>query len=451
MPTLREYQHEMLRRESGLGRIEDISALAAQTLTVNRLRTGTRSSGRFEGVWLVRVNTATSSDRERLTDLAATAFVNTTGVLTHSGLAYVDTTATSEQVMITEHEPALFDEAVQQALQRTRYNDVTILPGRNTDHYYLRDLPWLVSPADIHRVTHRVSRVLSRNRDMGKWNGYSSGALVPDDWTLSGSGATFARDASNVYMAGAYSLAATRSGADALISQTVGLVRSGVTADDLQGETLTAVLIGRAGAGSSLTVEVNDGAATTASSAHSGDDDWEELTAERSISASATTLIVRARLATNETAEAAQLYLVLGSLDDTVRRDLRRADRELLPNFEQQAGQLVMITDETYGVGAVLAIESQRPYTQFTSSRITAGTADGDTSDAPLNLIAIGALAIMFSELLPMDSDADERRAAKYLASWEAARLAHLWQDEKQELGLTLGRPIRSPLNAQVR
>lgn len=436
MPTLRAFRQEMLRLEPGLGRIQDIASGSATTLVVAALATGVIGSGKFIEKWMLRPSTLATADRVRMCkDFESGAGSGTAGTLTHEGANYTDTTFTGEQVELLEHEPYLYDNAIQQAIASTRFLHNSLIPTHLTDRYWLHDLGWIRGPADIVRVYRRPSRVISRNRKMDDWFGYSAGALVPDHWALAGSGATFSRstDAPDPQR---YSLQVVRNGTTWTVTQTVGLLETGVAADSLQGQKVTGVLRGLSSVASALTVRVTDGVDTTDSDAHGGGGDWEELTAEHTINDSATTLQVQARGAQDGTDRVAELYIVVGVIDDTIRRDFARHDWEdFRPRFEQGATQRLVVPS-TFGRGAQLVLETQRPYEPFTQSRIDAGSADGDENDAPLDLIAHGAIWRLYEDLARSNPETYGPLAADWEKKFRQRQGAHLHIKRERTMGV---------------
>ena len=431
----------MMAREPELGRVEDIASLTTTTAVVSALATGTVTAGKFTEKWMLRNATATAADRTRV----SSNFSAATGTLTHAGANYADTTATSEQVEIWEHEPYRIDQAIQQALGKTYRSTPFELPTRpGLDRYSLHELSWITEPADVTRVYRKPLGVLTRNRHFGRWNTYSAGALAPDDWTLAGSAATFARTETSVRGNQKYALAVTRAGTDATVAQTYEVIPTG-DVDNLRGKIVTGVVEGRSSQAASLTVTVQslDWAgnvlSSTASSAHDGDDDYQELTAEHTVHAAAERVRVLATLAVDETAELADLYMTTGALDDAVRVDRSSLQWEALePRFDTSGGLYVILPP--HGLGAQYVVESYRAYPAFTASRITAGTADGDSTDAPLGLIAEGAL-YEFYRGLPRKPETLERANA-HLQTMKRLQGRHLYRDEDRRLGLPIPQPL---------
>lgn len=443
MPSLLAYRREMLRREPSLGRVEALASAGTGYLIVNRMRTGSVQPGKGTGKYLVRAEAALVSsaavDRERV----SSTFNSTTGRFDHVGLPYTDVTATDEEVEILEHEPMLFDLSVQMALKETRFLYRTEVPANMSGRYWLGDLDWLNDPSDISRIGHRTNPVLTRNRHMEAWNGYSTaGALVPDFWTLAGSGATFARETTNVRRGGR-ALSVTRSGTDATVDQTVEVLDSGVGADSLRGLGVTGVLVGRSGVAAALSVTVasldyaGNVLSSTDSDDHDGDDDYAELTAAHTVHADAERVRLRATLAVNDTAEVDELYLCYGTLTDSIRRDawspVWSQDR---PIFEQ--GQPLLNFGHRGPPTSQVLVESYRPYAAFDQTRVDAGLADSDTHDAPLGLVAEGALHHLYATLEPSWQEAKTEhatRARTHFKAWNAMRAAHLHVEGQRSAG----------------
>jgi hypothetical protein len=433
MPTLAEIRQRILRHDASLGRVETIASLTTSEVTVDALATGSIGAGKFSGKWILRPSAASTADRLRIT--AEDGYNAALGSLRHAGQNYADTTATSEVVEIHEHEPFLLDNAVQSALSGTRFLDRSILPTRASDHYSLSGLSWIAEPSDISSVTRHAIPLLNNNRGFEKWNGYSTaGALVPDNWTIGGSGATFAR--STTTRTGAYSLSVTRAGTNATFSFTIPVLDTGVDEDSLRGDVLTVVLVGRSGQANSLIVAVAsekaDGTviSTSTSDAHTGGGGWEELSVEHTVSATADRLTVTGTLQVDETALIDECYLVRGSLTDDIRRNNQRGGYRVRGyTFEQ--GQPPLLRAGAGARGGILVIETQRPYATFVQSRINAGTADADSTDAPLDLIAYGALFRLYEDL-PESMD-QARKAEKYRRIYSAMQAQHLAVDDTDE------------------
>lgn len=431
MTTLKQYAREMIRREFRLGWVYALSGLAAQTATVGALATGSISANKFKKMWMTRRETGTAADRVRI----CSDFNTASGILTHAGTAYGDTTATSEFLELTEHNPYWIDQAIQMALKMIRHLDTSILPVRNVDRYWLTDLSWIKEPSDIRRIYTRSNPVISRNQWFDQWNTVTTtGLLTPDHWVVGGATAPWARgtgvDRSQ------YSVNLTRSGVTVTITQTIDLLLSGVDADSLRGQVVTGFLVGQSEEASSLRVRVLDGVSSdTNSSYHTGNSRTQELTAQKTLDGSSTTLQVQARVEVDETAIIARLGLCIGPITDAVRRDIALNKYPIQrPKFETNGPIQLQIPRD--GLGHQLVVESYRPYPGFDQDRITSGSADIDVSDAPLELVAECALYLLYGGI--GDGPAVQSVARKHEENYVEMAGSHLYIDNDEEGGLPL-------------
>lgn len=442
MTTLAAIRRRMLEHDSSLGRTVAISALGTNYVRAAALAVGTIGAGKYAEKWLLRPDTSDTGDRIRF----AHDYDSANGQLSHEGAAYADTTAAGEDLEIHEYEPHLLDDAIQQALRTTRFRDVTIIPTDSSGRYPLHELDWIKQPGDILALWRRPVPVLTRNRHFERWTAYqATGALAPDFWTLAGTNATFAR--SETVRRFQYSLAITPNDADATVAQTPGLLWTGVSSDSLRGETVTGVAWLNTAIASSARVRVTDGAGTTNSSYHSGSGGWEEISAVHTVSAAATTLTVTVAVEENTVAYLDEGYLLLGSLTDGIRRDRIHSGQRTERAGFIQGNTLELISGAT-GRGAQLVIESQRPYSEFTASRVIDGKADADESGAPLDLIAYGALWRFYGEL-PGKTPAQERKASSYYRTYKQAAAQHLYIPT--DGGVTLPMRTSGRVSARIR
>lgn len=447
MPTQKEYRREMVRRLPGdqLGRVETIASLGAQTAVVTQLAGGTRSSSEFAGRWMLRAEAA-SPPAERVR--RCSSFTASSGTLTHAGTAYSDTTATNEFLEIWNHEPYLIDNAVQMALARLVRCDRTEFPTVSGQmRYPLSALSWITGAGQIDRVTYSPNPVISRDRYLEKWNtvNATTGALNPDWWTLAGSGATIARSTSiNRRMATSTSL--TRASNNVTLTQTVGLLLNGTAVgngEDLRGKTLTIVGVGYATVASRLRFQVYDGTQTVSTSYHSGGSSWEELSTTITVADTATTLTIAASLETGDTtAYVDECYLVENAITDGVRRD--SYEEYEIPKMLDQGFANPVLLVEPRGRGGQIIVYSRRPYPQFDATRVAGGTADADSSDAPLVEVATMAIARLY-EGLARNGGEDTSRYSQIASDWntraEHLALAHYVQTEPPKGGINLPRP----------
>lgn len=403
MPTLRQYRQRMYELDAGLGAtyVIDANGVGARSITVTQLANGAYYSGWGKDRQLIRTNSTAVADRVRMSvdfdpisgrfdvNINATAYSDTT--VAAQGDEYVEVLAKTVNVFD-------LDRAIMRTLRSTRFYDAEHLPMNQSGRYWLNDFSWITQPSHVLRVGQRNSAVITRNRHMEKWNGVSTGGvLVPDAWTLAGTGATFARNSTNVQR-GAYSLGITTTGGNvATVEQTFRVMQSGVSTDSVRSATVTGVAVARSGTASSQRVRVTSEDAagnvlsTTNASYHDGDDDWQELTAEHTVDAAAELIRLSLRQEQNETAEIDELYLVAGTLTDDIRRDrYGTLWIESKPRFEQ--GQPTLLLGPANSARHQLVIETLRPFHTFDTTRVAIGSADGDSHDAPIDLVATGAI-----------------------------------------------------------
>lgn len=137
-----------------------------------------------------------------------------------------------------------------------------------------------------------LDRNILWNGDMEGWaNGASS---APDYWTLTGSGATVAREASTI-VDFSYSAAVTRVGNDCYLTQSYAVP---VT---YRSKTITLGAWVYATVASRVRIAVYDSGGNTNSSYHSGGSAWEWIEVSHTVDASATSLSVRLEVNTGNT------------------------------------------------------------------------------------------------------------------------------------------------------
>lgn len=139
------------------------------------------------------------------------------------------------------------------------------------------------------------SRNVALNGDLEDWSG--GGSAAPDDFSLSGAGATIARTGPAMgdtftFGSGTYAAKITRAGADVDLTQIVVAAADIANYADMKGAKFSVAVNGKTAIASHLRVVIDDGAATTASSYHTGGNTQEVLTATHTISQSATKLHV---------------------------------------------------------------------------------------------------------------------------------------------------------------
>lgn len=434
MPTLSAIVQEMCRRSpaDSIGRTVAIASLTTTTAVISALATGTVSAQKYINKWLWRPDTATAADRIRI----VSNFSSSTGTLTHAGTNYADTTATSENAVILEHDPNFLFDAIQITLDRTRRIDRVVIPTRANQKRYSLTSPmsWVLEPQQIQRVALTAAPWLNNNRRFEKWTEYQSsalGTLNADSWTLAGGSATYSRSTTYTRR-GQYVAALTRAGTDCTLSQTLNLHLDGVAVDDLVGETVSVVAIALATVASRLRFALVAGTTTGSTSYHAGATTWEELSTSITVPTDATDITIRGEVNTgNTTGYIDELYAFRGaSITDLIRRAnyeenvYRREDY----TFEQTPNGLVLVLNSPPPRDQQIVIYSERPYTRITQSRIDAGTGDSDSTDCLLDIVATGALGRLYEGLSQRsgeDSTKYGRLAGEWNGRYEKLALAH--------------------------
>lgn len=432
MTTLAQYRRAMhTRSRHQTGRTEQIASLTTTTAVVTALATGTVTAGKYGGKWMLRAETANAADRVKLS--TETGFASATGTLTHAGAPYGDTTPTGENIELCEYEPYLYDDAIQTTLQSLNREDRLEFPTRQgVTRYWLNDLSWVTEPRDILKVMLKNTPVVSRNRAFEQWMSVdTNGIPVADWWVISGTSATVARSTTQV-RTGQYSAAITRAGTDCLLTQTVGLLDTGIIATggsgSLVAQSLQVIAVCWSAVASQMRawISTDGGVTKTYSSYHTGNSSWQELAvASVTIPATATNLTFGVSVEGSNTAcYVDDCYNVVSGVNDSVRRDdYPEMDITGLVSYNQGAGTLSMNTP-AYGWGAQLCVYSMRPYSGFDATRLAAGSADADVQDAPLVTVALGALWRLYDSV-PLTPE-HVAAAAHWRKEYEALAAPHL-------------------------
>ena len=436
MPTLQQFRARMLAIDPTLGRVETISAVAAQTLTVPTLAVGTVGARKMTTKWLLR-NVATAAIRNpRLTS----NYVSATGVLTHAGVAYSDTSTTSGTVEIHEYEPTLLEQAIQDALDTLRRVDRCEMQSRLDGIYTFENYSWIAQPQDIKRIGRSESPILTGNAKMDQWGTVSSGGVLqPDRWTLAGASATFGRSTTS---RGRYSLSVQRAGTNATVAQTVKAVTAQSTQQSLRTQVVTGVGVFQSTVASEIRVRVTSESvsgtvlSTSNSGYHTGGGSWEELSIAHTVDAAADIIRVQAINEVDGTALVDELYLMAGAVNEGVRLGRFTVNWDKFPKWDQNP----MTWKGAQAVGGCVAFDSRRPYPTFDATRVKAGSADDDVSDAPLDLVAYKALALFYERQSRghASSAALMAKSASYMEKAENLALGHLADPQEAEAGESL-------------
>ena len=415
----------MLARAPELGRVITPSAITGTTV-VSTAQVLEASVQKYVGYWMCRPDAATAAAADRVRRITSQTAPST---LTHNQTNYTDTTVTGEQVELLQFEPYLYDTAIDVTLGRTRRLDKANIPSRmNTNRYWIGDMDWIEQPGHIVKACHSVDPILNRNRYFEKWNAYdTSGILTPDFWTLTGASATMARGTTG-NRRGSSTVAITRSGTDATLLQSVGLLESGVSGDSLRGRVITIVGVCQSAVASQMRLRATDGTQTVSSAYHTGGGTVEELTTTITIGAAATSLNIGFSVeGSNTVCYADEMYGFETSNLDSMRQD-SWPESEIKHGFDQGNGTLSLIMPQTGRTGNFM-LYSQRPYPRLDSTRLLAGTMDADIVDAPVALIAAGAIARLYEGQSAMPGQDGQRYAAlarDWNHRWEVMASGHL-------------------------
>lgn len=427
--TLAAYRREMLTRFYPVGQVVVPTGMAAQSVTVARLARG-QSADQLINRYIVRADavTAAAADRDRL----ITAFTNTTGLMTHAGPAYSDTTLTGETVELLEFKPELYDLAIQWAVTTTQRRWRTEFPTVSGQRRYtLADMTWVAAPSGVLEIATNRSPVLVHDRYIQQWNTVSSaGVLQPDWWALAGTGAAVTRSSTQTWK-GNQTAAFTYGSTNATMSQAVPLLFNGApvaNGEDLRGKLVTFGGVGWASAASRFRFSLLANGSVIASTAyHTGGSSFEELTSTYTVLATAATLSVQAEINTGvTTVYVGEMYAFENDITDGIRRgayedsDIHSAEPA---DFDQGTGPL-SYSIEPISRGQQLVFYTNRPFSGFDATRLAAGTADADLSDAPLVPVAVAAIGRLFKLAASLPGQDGER----------AQRLAAQWEDEGAKL-----------------
>lgn len=418
--TLKQYRQALYTLQSdptGFGRVETVTGLAAQSVTVSTLALGAQSSSIYQNKYMVRPDAAlvggVAVDRVRMCSATSPtlAFNSTTGAFTHIGAAYADTTVGSpaESFEISEYAPTQHDANINRALGRLRHRDVSFVPTTGAQRYWLGVPGWINEPADVAAVYYVPRPVFTQNRYFQKWNiatpGTAAITALPDSWTGYGAGATYQRTTTAAYMTGQYTLTGVAPGGNVTgILQSVGLLNDGVTGDNLQGKIVTVVGVAQQAVSSTWRAWYSDDGGTTKQfTAFSTNTTFPtESSLQVTVSATASNPTCGLEFVAGATVIPSQCYLMLGAISDSVRKDEYTA-MEIEKNWDQSAGPnaMILIANTAWGLGGQLEIHSKRAYPTL--------TLDTDTADAPLVAIASDALYLLYRGLASTAGQATQR------------------------------------------
>ncbi len=422
-----------------LGRVVPVSGLTTLTVvSATQLAYGGVDEQAYAQKWIWRPLTASDADRIRFSD----SFAPGTGTLTHSGTNYTDTTATSEYAIISPFSPQAWRIAIQNAITKTMGLDETIVPiVQGQEWHWLHELDWLKAPSQIRKVERNQSPVITRNRYLQKRHSYdSAGLFLPDYWTVT-SNAAATPFITSTYRNQKSRYQLERSSSDAYILQNVSSQLDGVSGNYPAGETVTAVVVADPVNASDVIISISDGTQTVTSAGLGTA--RQEYACSLTLDNSSQIIQVGVTAQTNDATQIVyEAYALIGDLTDVVRRDnyprsLLRTDQY---HFEQ--GGPLKAHNPSMGRGQII-VTSERPYPAFDATRFGSGAADTDESDAPADVVAVGAIFYLFRGKFG-DGHPDTK---VWERKFDSLRLSHMAADtDAGHAGFRmLGSPVASP------
>ena len=443
MPTLKDFIREAIRRGGPeVGRVVPVTGLSTTAVTAAALADGSPSTA-YSNWYATRRETVTATDRKRI----ISAFAGSTGACTIQGANYGDTTTTDEYLELTDLNPYFLEQGVQQTLGRLKRFDSVEFPTYKGVRYDLSDLTWVVDLGDLagYKVTYRDSPQLTRNRYFEKWNvldpDTTSTIAIPDSWTLAGASGTCARSTTGA-VRGKYAAAVTRSGTNVTLAQSAGSDTKGSRRSLLEapdGESLAGYGVGftakiTTSTGSQARIAIYDGTATTYSSYHTGGGGVETLTVSATLAAAATQCTFLIYVEADGTAYVDEAYGYFGQTSDALERD-DFTETQVNPRYGSTLPPVLFLPE--HGYGGQFIVYTKRPYTKYSEVTLMTGS-DTVTIDAPLTIVATGALARAYemAAASPKPGDTRQPRYAQLAADWnkryEGLAKKHLYQEQDE-------------------
>lgn len=431
----------LLPAEIAIGEYAAVTALAIGSVTAATLAFGGNTEAKYANRWIWRPDTATDADRIRLCD----SWVPSTGVFTHSGTNYADTTTTGETVYLLSFDPRHIRRAINEIVQRLSRSYRVEIPGiQGVDRFWVGDLSWLAEPGEAIEVLQNNSPVLTRNRYFRDYNTVNtSGELMPDWWTIANGAAGTGRSTAYTWRNNRYSFALVRSTTDATLTMTIPLLENGVTGETLRGETVGAALVAWCATGASIRVEIlEDGSVVASSSYHAGGSEWEELSTSWQVGDDAKSLQIRANMDVDATAYVGELYAARGVIDDAMRRDNYPETPVLRNRYSWEQNGTLALRAPHNGKGGQYILNTRRSYPAFDNARMISGAADTDTTDAPETAVACGVLWKLYEARAAGDvKSADWVRAQDWKRRFEVEAASHMYAPTKGGFNI-LGTPL---------
>ncbi len=368
LSTRAEIRREALRRAGGF--VEDLTGTQDAMSVISdgmRYRFGGDDTG---GVGMaIYEPTGAAADQLRI----ATTWDDSDGDATVDSLsAAMSAGDTVEYYLRSDPTPHEFNEAINRVLSETERVVESWLPTiEGVREYTFLNAPWVEARRDVLRVLKRESPNILSNSGFELWGRGSDAQL--QSWVLTGTNATVTRlDGTHQRFAARL----TRSGDNAELTQTIP-----IPVVQLIGEQISIFGRVRSGTASVAKLRVNDGQTTSASTAHAGGSDWEELSFTHTVSSTVGgPLQVLCQVITSDTnADFENVVAVEGS---SVPEWLRKygdqhARTKPIHATVQMSGLLpVVATDRTYGRGSQIVVQSKQPYFELTADSGTGGVTD---------------------------------------------------------------------------
>lgn len=358
----------------------DISSGTALTAVLGTRTdtTGDDNIARGDILWML--DAANETDKDRVIDEWDDSEATARWIKARS-----DTTYTAETYIVMpgrgEWARADFYAALNDRLAKTRRTVTSVIPTANNQRLYrLGNLSWIRHRGDIDAVYYRSSRNVVDNAQFDNWG--SGPAAAPTRWTLAGSAATVARATAGVRR-GHFGSTLTRAGADATLTQSIGLLDG-----QLAGQAVTFEADMVATVASRARIGISDGLTTTYSSYHTGGGGVERLAVDKTLSASATAFDVILSVDTGDTsATFSNVAGAEGSTVDTVLQetgDEAQSRRDLRFEVRETGGVPAIELASPLGRGGQLLVRSAQPFPAL--------TADTQSTDCPDSVIVPGAL-----------------------------------------------------------
>ncbi len=296
-----------------------------------------------------------------------------------------DTTYTAETyVLVPPGDLGLDDirSAINDSLAETRQTTRSVLPLLDRERLYrLGRFSWIRFEDDIDGVWQKNSKNMLTNSQFETWGAGAS--LAPSSWVLAGASAAVARASSGVAR-GYYGATITRTGADATLTQSLGLLNG-----QYAGVPITLGCWVRATVAARARIGISDGLTTTYSSYHTGGGGDEYLTVTKTPAAGMTALDAIASVDTgNTSATFSNAALAEGAAIQDEQKEIGDQfwqDHPIQHRLRQIGDQMAVELTGSHARGDQLVIVSGQSFPAL--------TADTDSTDCPDSVLLHGTIA----------------------------------------------------------